>query len=123
MKTDDDLVLEAFEAHLKLLTNRASRAATEADECQNAYTTILKARQEAVQLINETDPKKFASIRAKLDELSKIEARALRYSKKDLVKLLYKQSDAEIERDRFVSVIANHKWRMGLRNRPVCKGA
>jgi hypothetical protein len=104
------LALAALKKEHKRLAAVAEKAKREADEYMNTGSEFIATHQEVVAIANSKQP---ASVRLKkLDELKRRKEKAEKIRSKDFMKLLDKQSDAEIDRDALANEISKMEWRL-----------
>jgi len=109
----EELALVAMKKEFSRLEKIAERAKAEADEYMSIGTEMLSINQEFVEIVkskevNESSLKKLNALKKRSDKAEKIQ-------KKDFIKLIDKQSDAEINRDRLAYEIQRIEFRQSLR--------
>ncbi|QJR79663.1 hypothetical protein CA267_002035 [Alteromonas pelagimontana] len=105
-------VLRAMESELKKLVKKAETAKRKCDETMSAASEIIEVRKKAHEILSGD---LSADEKLKLIEpLAKREKRAFTNSKRNLVKLMDAQHEAEIERDELMREISSYKYRMNL---------
>ena len=97
MKTGKELAIEAMKKDFNRLSRAADRAKNEADERINITIELIAIHQEFVKIAKSDENTK--EILKKLDSLQGRKKNAEKIRKKDLLKLIDKQSFAEINRD------------------------
>lgn len=112
MKSGEELTHIAMMKEFKRLSRVADKAKKEADEYIEIGTEMLAIHQEFASIVKSGKRDK-ATIKA-LDSLANRSKRAEKIRKKDLLKLMDKQSDAEITRDRLGSEIQIMEFRISL---------
>lgn len=114
MKTREELVLRALRREHSRLSRIADKAKAEADENQNIGSEFVAIQKELVEIVSSGDHGK-ATIK-RIENLQSRRDKAERVLKKDLLKLIDKQLDAEAERDAVGDEISMMEFRESLRN-------
>ena len=110
-----ELMLDALKRDHKRLTKLADKAKADCDVFMGIASELCTIRQEAIKVLNSGNIGDKGL--KKLEDLSKREARGNKILKKDVIKLMDKQSEAEIKRDRLAEEIAYIEFRMDFENR------
>ncbi|MGZ4953600.1 MAG: hypothetical protein ACXV8Q_00690 [Methylobacter sp.] len=106
------LAIEAMKKEHKRLSAVAEKAKRDADEYMNISSEFIAIHQEYVTVANS---KQSASVKLKkLDELQRRRDKAEKIMNKDFIKLLDKQSDAEIDRDELAHQISKMEFQLSL---------
>lgn len=113
MKSRDELVLRALRREHSRLSRIAEKAKAEADENSSIGSEFVAIQKELVEIVSSGDHGKATLKR--LDILQARRDKANRVLKKDLVKLIDKQYDAECERDAIGEEISMIEFRASLR--------
>lgn len=118
MKTREELVLRELKREFSRLSRIAEKAKAEADENQNIGSEFVAIHKEFAEILDSGDHGK-ATIK-RLDNLQARRDNADRILKKDLVKLIDRQSNAEFERDAIAEEMQMIEFRQSLR-KEVCQ--
>jgi len=113
MKTGDELVLRALRNEFTRLSRFAEKEKAKSDEYQEIGTEFVAIHKGLVEIVNSKEHGK-ATIK-RLDALQERRDKANRVMKKDFIKLLDKQHDAESDRDKLGQEIATIEFRQSLR--------
>lgn len=113
MKSREELVLRALRREFSRLSRAAEKAKAEADENQNIGSEFVSIHKELAEILDSGHHGK-ATIK-RLDTLQARRDKADRVLKKDLVKLIDKQHDAECERDAIGEEISMTEFRLSMR--------
>lgn len=113
MKTREELVLRALKREFSRLSRIAEKAKAEADENQNIGSEFVAIHKEFAEILDSGDHGK-ATIK-QLDNLQARRDKADRVLKRDLVKLIDKQHDAECERNAIGEEISMIEFRLSMR--------
>lgn len=111
----DDLVLSILEKELPAFTRRAQKAKDECDASMRVGSDLIALRREASQIIHSALGSYTKQNLARLDELAAQEKKLLVIARKDLIKLMDAQFEAEFTRDELTNIIGSMRWRQGLR--------
>lgn len=112
MKSGKELILIAMKKEFKRLSRIADKAKAEADEYMSSGSEFIAIHNELCEIINSKETGK--SVLKKLNDLQARRDRAEKIRKKDFIKLIDKQSDAEIDRDNLHSEICSMEWRVKM---------
>lgn len=115
MTKGEKIVIEALKREFKRLSRIAEKAKAEAEENMNIATEMLAIHKEFAAIVNAKEHGEH--VLRKLNALKKRRDKAQKILDKDLLTLLNKQSDAEIERDSLGSEIQRLEFRHSLRQR------
>jgi hypothetical protein len=110
MKTGQELLLIAAEKEYNRLCKRAEKAKAETDEHENIGKEAIDIRLKLVEVTKSN--RRPEDVLEELDKLQVRQKRVDRIMKKDFVKLLDKQFEAEHERDELGQEIQMMKFRM-----------
>jgi len=111
--TGDELARDAMKRDLNRLSKRAHKAKTECDSYLNAGTELSAIHDELLKVLRSGETGQ--EVIDRLEGLKRRERNVNRIMKKDLLKLINKQSDAEIARDRLIHEISMRELRISLR--------
>ena len=109
----EEIVAGALKKELVRLSGVADRAKAAVDDHLNVGTEWLAIHEELREIVNSKKTGKVTLDR--LAALKDRDAKVNKIQKKDLVKLIDKQSKAEIERDSLISEISMTEWRLSMR--------
>jgi len=115
MNSKEKVVLAALKRDLKRLSKAAEKAKAECDEYLNVGREMIAIHEELALIVKakETGPE----VLKKLEALKRRRDKAERTMKKDLVKLIDKQHEAEFARDSLSSEIQMMEFKINLRDR------
>lgn len=113
--TGDELILAALHRDFKRLSRIAEKAKSDCDARISVGSEIIAIHNEFIEIVNTGDHCQD-SIK-KLETLKNRRERAGKILKKSLIKLMDKQSDAEITRGRLGQEIQTLEFRTSRRNR------
>ena len=113
MRTGEELTLIAMKKEFKSLSRKAGRAKKSTDEYMEIGSELLAIHNEFAEIVKSGEHGK--GVIKKLDALKVRSGHAEKIRKKDLIKLLDKQSEAEIARDALGSEIQMMEFRLSLR--------
>jgi len=108
MKSGKEIALNAMKKELKVLSIKADKAKAEFDEYMRVGSELLAINDEFKKVLKSNDSD--LQIASKLKVLQRRKDLALRVSKKDLLTLIGRESDARIELDLLNSEIENMEW-------------
>ena len=115
MRTREELALEALKRDFKRLSKIADKAKAVCDEYMNVGSEMIAIHEDFVAIVKSKDysPETLK----KLEALKKRSAKAEKIRSKDLIKLIDKQSEADINRDSLGGEIQMMEFRLNSRNR------
>lgn len=114
-KLGEEIALSAMKKEFTRLSRIADKAKAEADENMGITSEMLSIHQEFVEIVNSKEHGEH--VINKLEALKKRRDKAQKVLDKDLLTLLNKQSEAEIDRDSLGSEIQMLEFRRSLRQR------
>ena len=115
MRTGENIALAAMKKEFKRLCRIADKAKAEADENMGIASEMLAIHQEFVEIVNSKEHGEH--VIKKLESLQKRRDKAQKILDKDLLTLINKQSEAEINRDSLGSEIQMLELRRSMRQR------
>ena len=113
MRTGEELALNAMKKEYTLLSRKADKAKKEADEYMSVGTELIAIHNEFVKIVKAKDHGE--EVLKKLDVLKKRSEKAEKIRKKDLVKLIDKESETRFTADSLSHEIQNLEFRLSLR--------
>lgn len=114
MRSGQDLALEALRVAHKKLQATAEKAKREADEYLECGTEMIAIHRELADIVSSKETGNH--VVKQLEVLKKRRDKVDRIRKKDFIKLIDKQHNAEIERDNLGSEISMLEFRIGRRS-------
>ena len=115
MATGEELALAAMKKEFKRLSRKADRAKAESEEYMGTGSEIIAIHEEFVAIVKSDE--RGMSVLKKLDALKKRREKTDKIRKKDLMKLLDKEYETAITRDKLGGEIQRLEFRLELRNR------
>ena len=113
MKSGEELALAAMKKEFKRLSKVAEKAKHEADEYMHMGSEFIAIHQEFSDIVKSGEHGE--KVIKKLDALKKRRDKVDRIRKKDLIKLVDKETHTQIERDSLGSEIQMLEFKLSMR--------